>query len=69
MPSSIKLTRKNGTIIMIPDIGSAAVPQVGEIIKVPVGNDVVTVRVTAVRRHYIGADIDNPLHAIEGEEV
>jgi len=69
MPSSISLKRKNGMIVVVPDIGSAVVPQVGETIKVSIGGEVVTVRVTGVKRHYIGADIDNPLHAIEGEEV
>jgi len=69
MSSSIKLKRKDGRITMVPNIGSALVPHVGQIINVTIGDEVVTVRVTGVRRHYPGGDIDNPLHAIEGKEV
>ena len=69
MSSSIKLKRKDGRITMVPNIGSAPVPHVGQIISVTIGDEVVPVRVTGVRRHYPGGDIDNPLHAIEGEEV
>ena len=69
MPSSINLTRKNGTLIMVPNIRSGPVPQVGETIEVPIGDELVTIRVTVVKRRYLAGDIDNPLHVIKGEEV
>src|SRR5262245_57287524 len=42
---------------MIPDIGSVRVPQVGQTINVTIDHEVVTVRVSRVRRHYPGAPI------------
>src|SRR5262245_11933752 len=69
MTISVKVKCKGGNSVIIPNIGLVQVPQVGQTINVPIGDEVVTVQVTGVRRHYPGGDIDNPLHAIEGEEV
>lgn len=69
MACSVNVKRRNGTSLMIPNIESVPVPLVGQTISVPIDDEVVTLRVTGLRRHYLGGDIDNPLHAIEGEEV
>ena len=65
MTCSIVVRYKNGYAVIVPDLGLMEVPRVGQTIKVTVGGQVVTVRVTRVRRHYLGADI----YKIEGEEV
>ena len=69
MTCSVHVKRKDGTSVMIPNMESMPVPLVGQTIRVLIDGEAVLLRVTGLRRHYLGGDIDNPLHAIEGEEV
>jgi len=66
MTCGITVRCKNGNALIIPDLGPMEVPRVGQTITVAIGGEVVTVRVTHIRRHYLGDDI---VHVIEGEEV
>ena len=66
MTCGITVRCKNGNALIIPDLGPMEVPRVDQTIKVAIGGEVVTVRVTCVRRHYLRGD---SVHAIEGEEV
>jgi len=69
MACSITVRYKNGNAVLVPDLGPVEVPRAGQTIKVTVGGEVLTVRVTGISRHYLGGDIDNPVNAIHGEEV
>jgi len=69
MACSVNVKRKDGTSVLIPNMESMPVPLVGQTIRVLIDGEIVLLRVTGLKRHYLGGDIDNPLHAIEGEEV
>jgi hypothetical protein len=45
------------------------VPAVGQTISFPIGTEVVTARVTGVRRHYIRGKVDTAVYAVEAEEL
>ena len=69
MPYQVFVKRKDGTVRTDLGVALDQPPSIGDEISYTVNDQIVTAKVTAIRKASVGAEIAQPLNIVDADEI